>query len=152
MNEVGAVLLSGFVAVAVALWGIWSQRHIARTRATIEFINGNERDRDVMEARRCFIRLAKANGGLAMWAEEDKERDEETQSIRVVLNEYELIAIGLQRGIFDEGLYRLWFRSGAIRYWSYAKPFVDRVRARTGNQALWKEFEALAKKMEAPAK
>jgi hypothetical protein len=150
MNEAGAVLITGLLAVAAAVWGVISQRTIARTRATVEHIRANENDKDIIESRRAFIRLAKADGGLAPWAEEAKEREESTDHIRIVMNEYELISIALQRGIFDKVLYRRWFKSGIVRYWGYGRPFAERVRERTGNSLLWHEFEELAKMMEKP--
>ena len=145
MGIAGAVLIPVGVGALTAVWGIVSQRTIARRRATFDYIASGERDREVIEARRKFIELTKAPGGLAPWAAEDKEKTPEAQSVRIVLNEFELIAIGIQRGIVDAELYRRWYESGVIRHWNHAEPFVKALRARTGNQAVFHEFEELAK-------
>ena len=145
MNEVGAVLVTGVAAVVVTVWGILSQRAISRRRATLDFIARTESDADLIEARQTFISLARAPGSLAPWADEAKEKLDEVRSIRLVLNEFELIAIGIQRGIIDSELYRRWYRSGTIQYWTFAAPFILALRARTNNDALYHEFEEMVR-------
>jgi Domain of unknown function (DUF4760) len=145
MNEVGAVLLVGFVAATIAVWGIVSQRAVARSRATLDVILHSEADGDLIAARKRFIELAKGSGGLAPWADEAQEKSDQTQTIRLVLNEFELISIGIQRGIIDYELYKRWYRSGVIQHWKHAAPFVTALRARTGNDALYHEFEELCR-------
>ena len=144
MDATGAVLLSAFVGAVVAVVGIATQRNIARRRATFEHIAAVNRDGDVIAARRKFIELAKNDGGLGIWASEENEKTEETQSIRLVLNEFELVAIGIWRGIIDEKFYRLWFEASVIQFWKHADPFVSTLRNRTENPALYKEFQAMA--------
>src|SRR5690606_24978593 len=86
-------------------------------------------------------------GGLRPFAEEECEKNEDTQRIKTVLNEFELVAIGIQRGVIDYELYRRWYRSGVTKYWMFSKPFVERLRERTANKALYHEFEELARWM-----
>ena len=97
--------------------------------------------------RREFIALAKAPGGLAPWADEDKEKTPQAQTIRLVLNSYELIAIGLQRGVFSYELYKRWHKSSVLRMWSHSAPFVTALRSRLSNDAIFHEFEEMAKSM-----
>lgn len=143
MFEVGAILVAGVLATAAAVWGVVSQRSIARCRATIEFIARSEADGDLIQARRAFIQLAKAPSGLAVWAAEDKEQTEQAQAIKLVLNEFELISIGIQGGIIDFELYKRWHRQGTLAYWRNALPFIAALRDRTGNAALFHEFEEM---------
>lgn len=145
MDIVGAVLLSGAGAATVAVWGIFTQRAIARRRTTFDHIAASDQDGDVIKARNKFIELAKAPGGLAPWADENKEQTDEVQSIKLVLNDFELISIGIQRGIIDAKLYQRWFKSGVIRHWKYAEPFVSALRTRTGNDSLFHEFQEMAR-------
>ena len=132
----------------IAIWGIISQRSIARRRATLDHIVRSQGDGDLIGARQTFISLAKEPGGLAIWAEADREKSRETQSIALVLNEFELLAIGMQRGIIDFELYRRFNRSGVIHYWNHAAPFVHALRARVDNQMIYHEFEELKRWME----
>ena len=134
----------GLIGAVVAVWGIHTQRMIARRRATFDHIAKSESDADLIAAKRKFVELAKQEGGLSVWAQEDKEKSEEAQSIRIVLNDFELIAIGIQCGIIDYKFYERWFKSGVVRHWKHAHPFVAALRTRTGNEALYHEFEQLA--------
>jgi hypothetical protein len=56
-------------------------------------------DHDMIEARKKFNALSRAAEGMGTWAEQPLT--DEFNSIKMVLNEYELVAIGLQRGIFE---------------------------------------------------
>ncbi len=145
MTEVQAVLATGIFATIVAIWGVLSQRAISCRRATVEYLALLESDKDHIGARKKFIELAKLDGGLAPWAAADREKSDETQSIRLVLNSYELIAIGMQRGVFDRTLYIRWHKSGVLQAWNHALPFVSALRNRTENAAIYHEFEELVK-------
>lgn len=146
MDQVWATLLVGVVGAAVAIWGVLTQRAIARRRATLDYLSRGELDSDLIDAHRVFVRLAK-DGGLELWADESKQNEKEVQSIKTVLNDQELISIGIQRGIIDYKLYRMWNRTGVIRRWSYAEPFVKKLRERLNNDALYHEFEEMARWM-----
>lgn len=149
--SVGAVLFVGIIGAVVAAWGVLTQRAVARRRATLDLISSLERDSDVIRARSKFIELTKREGGLALYADLTNESAEETQYIRTVLNEFELFAIGIQRGIIDFELYKRWNRSNVVRYWTHAAPFIYQLRARTKNDALYHEFEELVRWMKGEA-
>ena len=145
MNEVGAILFTSVVGGLIALWGIMSHRAIERRRTTLEYLWRNETDHDVIEATKKFVELAKKDHGLIEWATEPQEPSDEVQKIRLVLNQYELIAIGIQRGIIDYHLYERWARSATIQAWSFAVPFVAALRTRKKNDALYHETEELVR-------
>lgn len=92
--------------------------------------------------RKAFITLAKA-GGLSPYAAIDREGTPETEVIRIVLNEFELIAIGIQRGILDFTIYKRWAGREVLRYWDHAAPFITELRRRVGNPMIYREFEVL---------
>ncbi len=146
-TNVGAFLLASLLAAAIAAWGVATQRVIARRRATLDHISKIERDSDVIAATQTFIKLSNTPEGLAPWAEKDREATPEVQAIKIVLNDFELVSIGIQRGIIDYELYRLWFKTGTVKYWEYASPFVAKIRDRTGNKMLYHEFQELARWM-----
>ena len=145
MNEVGAVFVTGGIATLVAIWGVVSQRSITRRQTTLQHIAQLESDRDVIEARKRFVELAKEPGGVAFWSENDKERTDEATKIRLVLNSYELISIGIQRGIIDYEIFRRWHRSSTIYYWERGAPYIMGLRARLNNDALYHEFEEMVR-------
>ncbi len=144
MSQASATLIVGFVAALIAIWGVWTQRAIARRRATFDHISRTEADADFIAARRKFVELARSGEGLVKWADKDKEKTEEAQSIKLVLNDFELVAIGIQRGIIDEEFYKRWFKSSVVQYWGHAQPFVAELRRRTSNGMLYYEFEQMA--------
>lgn len=140
--EITGTVFVGIVGAVVAVWGVFTQRAIAARRATIDFIARSEADHDLMAARKRFIMLAKA-GGLSPYAAIDKEGTPDTEVIRIVLNEFELVAIGIQRGILDYTIYSRWMKSEANRYWNHALPFITELRTRLHNDEIYKEFEVL---------
>lgn len=150
-TNVGANLFLGCLAGVIAIWGVTSQRNIARRRATLDLISVLERDKDSIEARRIFIETAKHIDGLSPWASQEREKSIETQAIRTVLNEFELFAIGIQRGIIDYELYRRWNKSTVISYWNHAAPFILRLRERLNNPAIYHEYEELVRWMRGEA-
>lgn len=101
-------------------------------------------DSDMIAARTKFIALAKQNGGLARFAENDKEHSEELEAIRLILNDFELISTAIQFGVVDFDFYRKYNQGTVIRYWECAAPFIHALRQRTGRETLFCEFEALA--------
>jgi hypothetical protein len=143
MNEVGAVFVTGAIASLIAIWGVLSQRAITRRQVTLDHISHLESDRDIIEARKRFVELAKEPGGLARWAEADQEQTAEALAIGRILNSYELISIGIQRGIIDYELFKRWHRASAIKYWERGAPFVMRIRERLGNDMFFHEFEEM---------
>jgi hypothetical protein len=143
MNEVGAVFVTGAIASLIAIWGVLSQRAITRRQVTLDHITHLESDRDIIEARKRFVELAKENGGLAIWAEPDQEQTTEALAIGRILNSYELISIGIQRGIIDFELFKRWHKTSAIKYWERGAPFVMRIRERLGNDMFFHEFEEM---------
>ena len=143
MNEVGAVFVTGAIASLIAIWGVLSQRAITRRQATLDHITHLESDRDIIDARKRFVELAKENGGLAKWAESDQEQTTEALAIGRILNSYELISIGIQRGIIDFELFKRWHKTSAIKYWERGAPFVMRIRERLNNDMFFHEFEEM---------
>jgi len=57
--EAQAILLTGFFATIVAVWGIISQRRIMRRSATLTHLTQLESDRDLIYARNVFAELAR---------------------------------------------------------------------------------------------
>ncbi|MGL4439527.1 MAG: DUF4760 domain-containing protein [Bosea sp. (in: a-proteobacteria)] len=147
-TSVGATLLIGLIAAVVAVWGIVTQRALARRRATLDHLANTERDQDMIKARKQFIELAKQSGGLAKWADAENEGTEEAQSIRITLNDFELISIAIQKGIIDFDMYRMWNRTSVIRYWKNGSPYISALRARLNNRAIYHEFEEMEKWMQ----
>ena len=143
LNEVEAVLIAALLAALIAIWGILSQRGITARQLTLEFIRKSDLDRDMIKARSMFIKLSRDPAGLAPHAHDPLSA--EFKAIKMVLNEYEILAIGIQRGIMDDTTYRRWYRTGILYAWKAAAPFILARRNLSGNDALWYEFEEMAR-------
>jgi hypothetical protein len=147
LTDAQAILLTGFLAAVIAVWALFSQRAITRRQVTFEHIARLEADGDSIKARLKVAELTVA-GNLAQWAAATHDQSPERQALTTRFNEFELLAIGIQRGIIDFELYKRWFKSGTVRAWHNALPFVMALRNRVNNHMLYYEFEVLAKWLE----
>jgi hypothetical protein len=146
--QVLAVAATAIVASIIALWGVMSQRAISRRGMTMSHMAVTDNDTDMIAARRKFIKLAKKPGGLTVWADLGSEHCQQCEAIRLVLNDFELIACGIQLGVIDLEFYRRYNRGTVIRYWYAAAPFIYSLRAQTGSKTIYHEFEQLFRIME----
>lgn len=147
--QIIAVGVTAVIASLIAIWGMQTQRAIARRTLTFTHLSDTDADRDLIEARKLFIQEARKPEGLTPWAEVGKEHTLECQAIRLVLNEFELISVGIQTGIIDYQFYKMYHRGTVIKYWYAAAPFVYSIRAQLGSKAIYHEFEELYRCFEA---
>lgn len=139
-SEVGVIFLGSIVA----LYGIVTQRNIARRQYTVDQLFKMEDNVSFLRARREFVRLAtEQQFGLVEFAKDENLHPRETSVIRRVLNNYELIGIGVQRGTIDLRVFRLWGASDTLRHWAYAAPFIYELRRQLRNDRVYREFENL---------
>lgn len=138
-----AAAVIGTIAVIVAVWGTISARKIARSQTTFQHLAATEADGSFQKARIKFAEIVRA-GDIAKYAEQDQEGHADTQAIVSVLNEYELLSVGIQRGIIDGELFKRLSRSSVIYDWESSQPFVLALRKRTGRAILFHEFEEMA--------
>ncbi len=68
-------------------------------------------------------------------------------AIRRVLNEFEIIAIGIHRGALDYTIYEHWSKTMIKNYFAKGLPYIAEIRAQQGVQTYYQEFEALAREM-----
>lgn len=97
----------------------------------------------MIAAQKKFIELAGKDGGLTIWAEPNNESSAEAASIRLVLNDFELISTSIQFGIMDYKFYKQQSHGTVKRYWKAAAPFIHALRDRTGSKTVYCEFEQL---------
>ncbi len=137
----------GSIAVVAAIWGTISARKIARSQTTLEHISNLEVDGTFQQNKAKYAALIREGVNIAIYAQADKEGDPDTTAIVSVLNEYELVSIGIQRGIIDPELYKRWARSSVLFDWESTQQFVAALRKRTGASSLYHEFEEMARWM-----
>lgn len=135
--------LIGLLAASIAIWGVLTQRAMARRRATMDHIAKTSIDQDMIKANRKFIALAKEPSGLAKWAAAEHEGTEEVEALRLVMNDIELIAVSIQFGIMDFDYVKRFQHGTIVKYWNAAAPLVYALRTRTGSNTVYLEFEQL---------
>lgn len=125
--------LTAILSALVALGVFRYTRGANRRRATLDmvlktFIDESGRARynafkDVMTRHKnCEDPL-----DIIQFADPDSPPSTDKQSLRDQVNEYELIALGIRRGIFDEKIYKLWFGGQFVRDFDSLQPYLNRV-------------------------
>lgn len=125
-----AVTLSALTATLI----YWSNKSTARRRATLDmvlktFIDDEGRDR--YDKYRKLIREFQDENNPAdmlIYAEADAPIDAAKATLRDQLNEYELVSLGIRKGVFDEAVYKLWFQGQFERDFVDLCPYITRVR------------------------
>ncbi|MBK4215720.1 DUF4760 domain-containing protein [Paracoccus caeni] len=154
--SMGGVLVSALVAWLVAHLHIKNarriaeqnvaeQRRIARRRTTLEFISKREWDSDYLHNRMEFNRLKNdVETGLEFWVRDNQKNSPQLNVIRTILNDYELVAIGVLEEDLDDDLYRSWYKSTLINDFDKCRNAIETLRARLQNEQIFCRFEALA--------
>lgn len=147
------ILAAGAVVfgVGVALISLAFQRDLARKQSTIALLNRNVWDEDCIKAVRTFIQLGTHEGedgrgrpeGLEYWTNPRHRGSEQSRAIAAVLNDYEMMALGIRRGIIDEDFFKSFARSAVISHWNIAASFIEELRRQRGNERLFLEFQGL---------
>jgi Domain of unknown function (DUF4760) len=144
LSEVEAILITATLAALLATWGVITQRLVTRRLTTVQRLTELEADLDMINARKLFNTLSAAGGKLSTYTQASDLSDDESDAVRLVLNDFELTSLGIQFGILDFRIVRLFQRSTVLRDWTRAAPFVYKLRAEIGNPYIYYEFESLA--------
>jgi hypothetical protein len=151
-TEMEAALLTGLSAVAVSLvativavWTLLETRSAQRAALTLEHISRYEGAEDFEETRRAVIKLID-DGNIAQWATREKQGTKQATALRTYINAFELQAIAVESGAFDERIYKLWNKGTVTALWRNTSSFVNALRVENGRDAIFKHFELLAKR------
>ena len=139
--QAGAIIISAIGVIITLLWS----RNVARRRATLDILLSEQTDQGTLTIRTEFAKLRDA-GHLAKWANPEETSSEQAEVIRSTLNRYELVAIGIRRGIIDGKSYKRWCRTTLVKDWTACKPFVTQIRQNQKTSTFFCEFETLARK------
>jgi len=131
-------------AIAVAMVAICMQRQTARAQATLNHLAKMEFDQDFLHAKKTFLEI-EANGELIKYADRSSAHTKNARYIRLYLNHFELVSLGIQHKIIDYDIFKRWNRKTVQLVWTAAWPFVNKLRKEFHNDQLFVEFEELAK-------
>jgi hypothetical protein len=143
--EAIAILLTGVAAFVATMFGLRDQRRVARQRVTLEHVARIDRDKDMIEAKGFFIQYCAEAGKLASLAQQISST--EAQYVTRILNNWELISIGIQMDIIDFEVLKRYNKSAIINHWDSASQFVLELRKLKANRMYYHEFEELARWM-----
>lgn len=118
-------------------------RKTTRDRETIAIINQYVWDKDYLEAKDKFVHLRDTTGLQACCNEPDSDT---ARAVAKVMNHYELLSIGINRGILSGKIFSDFYMTRFVRDWQAAQSYIVTVREKNGNNArIFGEFEKLAK-------
>jgi len=127
----GAILISAFAASCFAYRNISTNRELNRKQATLRLIQDSEEKEYYRSIQKAFFdffpednppddatvaALVNAKKGDPLY---DKQPDVDSY-----LNHYELIAVGIENQILDEGFYNRWMRYSYVLVWERAMRYI----------------------------
>lgn len=114
-------LFAVIVAWATALW-------VARQKATIDLIEKRESTDYYRASHATFSRLRRSTGFAHLNDPADEAAADERRQVTDYLNHYELIALGIRRGMLSGSFYRSWMGGPFVRDWNAAVGWIERER------------------------
>lgn len=160
-----AVLLSATAAAIIAIKSIKTTRSVTRLRETFNNLNAANWDRDMIEARKVYANLLltlsdnpqsiaeycrvikkapKDQKTIAYGVYQKDEKGEIAETLMTILNEYEILSLGVRMGIVDEGFLFKSLRGTILRDWKNLRPLVEEYRRRYSSDLMYIEFEGLS--------
>lgn len=128
----GAILAA--LSAIVALAAFHYTRRVNRRRATLDMVlktfiddGGQKRYNDfkgVMQRHKD----PQDDLNILIFADPNCPPSPERQMLRIQLNEYELISLGIKRGLFEEKLYKAWFQDQFQRDFESLDEYIRKVR------------------------
>jgi len=131
-------------AIGVIVTIVWN-RIIARRRATLDMLLAEQTNKGLLEIRSEYLGAVKA-GTLTQYASPDRWLTPESFFLVSTLNRYEITAVGIDTGIIDARLYRQYWRTTVVRDWIRCKESVLKLRKEAKNEALFSDFQSLARR------
>ncbi|MEO1040827.1 MAG: DUF4760 domain-containing protein [Pseudomonadota bacterium] len=149
--DIPAVIISAVigatVSVVVTQYTLKHRTVADRRRSTVDLIERRLLSFEREQTRTEFLELLDdPDRSLCVWAREDKRESREASIIRNLLNEYELIAIGIEQKLYDEVLYKYFWKGALLDDWEATIDFIDLVRRRTKNPEIYRQFSNLAER------
>lgn len=143
-----AITLSAFVAMIVLIY----TRRTNRRRATLDMVMRTFLDERGTKLYDAFIALYRRNEDgsdqfrFVDMFEYSKEVETDRNTVIDQLNNYELVALGIRRGLFDEGFYKHWFHGQFLKDCRALVPLIEKVQAE--RPSTYCELTALMNKWE----
>lgn len=142
--------ITAIMSAIVALIVFNYTRRANRRRATLDMVLKTFIDESGRARYNKFKEVMARHGNcedpldITQFAELGSPQSDDKRSLRDQVNEYELIALGIRRGIFDEKIYKLWFGGQYARDFDSLAPYIEKVREK--RPSVFCEFVYLAER------
>ncbi|WP_310496179.1 DUF4760 domain-containing protein [Sandarakinorhabdus sp.] len=139
----GAIVASALVAASV----FWYTRRANLRRATLDMVMKTFLDDEGQKKYRKFKEIVKKSQNsedsfcLSSLKDLTEENAEDRATVLFQLNSYELVALGIRRGIFDEMFYKLWFHGQFTKDYDGVRKLIDSIQ--TDRPSMYCEFKYL---------
>lgn len=148
-----SALLTGFIGYIVnqrmAEKNHEGSRQIQAQKATLDFIAEREIDADILKAKTAFNQQRDHSNGFDNFLQ-NCSNHELRESVKTILNDYELTALSIKQGILDEAFYREWFEGSFLKDYQAVRPLIKDIREKENRHKIYNQFEELAVKWGAP--
>ncbi|MEO1045153.1 MAG: DUF4760 domain-containing protein [Pseudomonadota bacterium] len=143
-----------FAAVVVAFFTYTHTKKVARKRATMDFILDTFLDEvgsDKYNRFKAILRRYDSDPDLDIkdLAEpsDNPETEEDRNAVFFQLNNYELVALGIHKNLFDEQFYKRWFHRQLTRDYRMTKELIEKIQNDSGpsKKLVYKEYSKLSK-------
>lgn len=139
------------LAVLVAVVSVLSVKSTAKKKQTADLLFAVRSDDRLIHASRTLKELHDSDNNIRLWADpqhdcKNEDQEKQVQDIRYILNHYERLSVGLQAGIYHEGMLRKSQFTIITKTYIWAKPFIEGVRDKTSSPTAFQEFEWLAER------
>lgn len=141
-------------AAFVAIWGVVNQWGISRRQLTVQFMRELETDHDYIGALRIFNAAARERAGLVQFAKtppmdpaERTKFEEDAQAVWLVLNQDELIAIGIKNSILDYRVVCMLARNAIQQRYNHSRYLIEQMRTNLPLPTMYLELERLADRL-----
>lgn len=149
-----AILISGLSAALAGLIfasvNIQAQTRNAKVKAAYDAVAKKQWDKDHIAARATFLDLLRKKADLSQYVVPDDHEFSEAKSyceaLRNICNDHELTAIAIEEHVIDENFLKKWSRSSLMDDFEKLKPYIQAVRDKIGNKAIFVNFENLARR------
>ncbi|SFV66855.1 hypothetical protein MNB_SUP05-5-851 [hydrothermal vent metagenome] len=133
------------MAVFVAGLSIWWHRHTTKQENTIKLLMKDLNDDLIKEG----IKLLESidNDSIDIYANSSNRHKKETVNIRNLLNYYEMVSVGANKGIYDIKMIKQAQKTIITKIYQHSELFIKRVRKVENNNNLYIEFETFVEKL-----
>lgn len=144
----GALIVSALTFIVGVVSLIINSKH-SKQRATVDLIIRQRDDSEYLPSVRTIMELHKKNRCATEFPELMTPGSPEGEALKKVLNEQELIAVGIREKAFNEEIYKQMQYTGIVNLWNATEKMVYFIRKQRQSKTIYRDFERLAKKWKA---